>query len=250
METATTPLPAQADDTVKSRVAGILEVIQHEINGPVANILQALDLLRHELQKPDHSVNLSFVRELLEDGRAAEELYNTIIQRFREASHNIFLHKSDELVSISSIIKKVVTSLSPTSIQKNIIIHSGVAKDVPPVLYGDPGYLQQIIFNLTSNAIKYTPANGRVKIFCDRLPEDQYIITVSDTGIGIPEDSLEIIFHKGVRLGVGSDAGQGYGLHIVRELVNVMGGTVKAEKLQEGMLFTVQLPFSTFLSKK
>jgi signal transduction histidine kinase/DNA-binding response OmpR family regulator/ligand-binding sensor domain-containing protein len=103
--------------------------------------------------------------------------------------------------------------------------------------------LEKILYNLLSNAIKYSPEGGTITVVGEQV-DNQYCISVRDTGAGIPEDELEIIFERFTRLEKTSEQlGSGLGLAVVRELVKTNDGTIEVfSKLEEGTTFTVTLP--------
>src|SRR6185503_7372447 len=114
------------------------------------------------------------------------------------------------------------------------------------LISGDASRLQQVVWNLLSNAIKFTPANGRVQVKLERV-ESNVRIRLSDTGPGIDADFLPFIFDR-FRQADGSStrrhAGLGLGLALVRHLVELHGGTVRAENSERssGAVFTIELP--------
>jgi signal transduction histidine kinase len=116
---------------------------------------------------------------------------------------------------------------------------------MPPYIVGDPGRLKQMTVNLISNAIKFTDV-GEVRITVKRDGEDQWLISVSDTGIGIPPHAQEYIFDKFRQIDGQSTrkhGGSGLGLAIVRNLAMVMGGGVRVNSVVgKGSTFSVLLP--------
>jgi len=117
----------------------------------------------------------------------------------------------------------------------------------PLVVYGDPDRLMQVFSNLLTNAINYTESGGRITIEA-RREESRALITVSDTGIGIPQGALGAVFEMFSQLHAGTqgEAGLGIGLALVRQLVEMHGGTVEAasEGAGRGSTFTVRLPLT------
>ena len=112
-------------------------------------------------------------------------------------------------------------------------------------LVADPDRMQQVIWNLLSNAIRFTPRGGQVDLTVARL-ETRVAITVRDTGVGIVPELLPYVFER-FRQGEATGRGQGglgLGLAIVRHLVELHGGTVRAESdgVDQGATFTVELP--------
>ena len=123
------------------------------------------------------------------------------------------------------------------------------ARDEEVVVHADPDRLQQILLNLLANAIKFTPAGGRIAIECER-GEERVQIRVRDNGIGIPEDQLERIFDAFVQLEAqtedSSQRGVGLGLAISRELARAMNGELTAASAPgSGSVFTIDLPAET-----
>ena len=115
-------------------------------------------------------------------------------------------------------------------------------------VYCDSLKIQEIIMNLVSNAIKYTPQGGTVnlQLATEEIEERNYVrISVSDTGIGISESDLPYIFDRFYQVGNEGDEkiGSGIGLHLVREYVNIHGGRIKVDsQIDRGSVFTVWLP--------
>jgi signal transduction histidine kinase len=119
---------------------------------------------------------------------------------------------------------------------------SGCDGDLTAV--ADPDRLQQILLNLLTNAIKFTPRGGGIAVSCERR-EDRVRIDVRDTGIGIPPDDLPRIFSPFVQLGAAGapSRGVGLGLAISRDLARAMNGEVSAISTPgEGSTFTIELP--------
>ncbi|MGC9358657.1 MAG: ATP-binding protein, partial [Anaerolineae bacterium] len=139
----------------------------------------------------------------------------------------------------------VKSTMSVLADARDIDLTATVNNAVPNPLYGDRQRLHQILVNLTNNAIKFTNEGG-VAIRIYRPDADHWGIQVADTGIGIPEDAQEYIFDP-FRQVDGSATrehrGTGMGLSIVKQLVQLMGGTISLEStLGEGSTFTITLP--------
>ena len=148
-------------------------------------------------------------------------------------------------------VEEVGELLSGAAAEKGLDLIIRIAPDVPRHVVGDPGRIRQILINLASNAIKFT-ATGHVLLNLEReesSPADVLLrFAVSDTGIGIAEDRIEQIFDRFTQVDASSTrryGGTGLGLAISRELVSLMGGTLRVtSRLGEGSTFTarVRLP--------
>src|SRR5437899_5450374 len=154
-----------------------------------------------------------------------------------------------ELEHVGSLLQPLVDaavhSLAPATEAKRITVQTKLDPAVGPIAV-DPDRLQQVVWNLVSNAIKFTPSGGHVRVHLARDDHDVRL-AVSDTGIGFdPEVAAHLFerFRQGDSGTTRQYGGLGLGLGIVRHLVELHGGTVSAESAGEnrGSLFTVCLP--------
>src|SRR4030095_15233123 len=150
------------------------------------------------------------------------------------------------LLMLAPVVQTTLGTMQPAAAAKGVALHSAMDEHIGTVL-GDPARLQQIIWNLVSNAIKFTPSGGRVDVRVARR-DGMVEVSVSDTGRGIAADQLAEVFNPcGVaHVTTQSHGGMGLGLSIVRHLVLLHGGSVKAESqgLGLGATFTVTLPLT------
>ena len=158
------------------------------------------------------------------------------------------LHLAPQPVDLVAVAQAALDVVRPLAATKNVqLAFSPDLSAIEPVS-GDAGRLQQVIWNLLANAIKFTPEGGRVDVFIERS-NDHMEVRVVDTGQGISPDFLPHVFE---RFRQADDAttrrhtGLGLGLAIVRQLVELHGGTVHAasEGVGRGATFTVRLPIS------
>jgi CheY-like chemotaxis protein len=148
-------------------------------------------------------------------------------------------------VELPLIVDNAVASIQPAADAKGLRIQTMLDPQVGPVS-GDPGRLQQVVWNLVSNAVKFTPKNGRVQVRLERVNSHVEIV-VSDTGIGIRPDFLPYAFERFRQAEGGTTrktGGLGLGLAIVRHITEMHGGTVEASSAGEGQgaTFRVRLP--------
>lgn len=166
------------------------------------------------------------------------DLVNDILKIGKSQNAEIELKK--EPVMIHETIKDITKSLGPISVSKKItIVHED--KPLPSVL-GDKEKVNEIFFNLIDNAIKYNKESGTITIshnITDKFME----ISISDQGVGIPPEDISKLFVPYFRSETGrSIQGTGLGLYIVKNLVEKMGGKIRADsKVEEGTTFTVSL---------
>ena len=163
---------------------------------------------------------------------------------------------------LHDVIEQVYSTLRFKAEEKSIKLSIGVAEDVPPVIISDPVRLSQILLNLAGNAIKFTE-KGTVTISVKSQktqnnnhdnthtnePDCSLQFSVEDTGIGIPEDKLEVIFESFNQADRGifrKYGGSGLGLAISKELISMQGGSIVVKsKVGEGSTFSFAIPCKT-----
>jgi len=150
-----------------------------------------------------------------------------------------------ENIPVLDILERVTSSLQLQAKQKQISLGVEIPKDLPNVIEADQALLQQAVYNLVENALKYTPQDGEVTIHLQTDPS-ALIFAVQDSGIGIPKTDLPRLFEKFYR-GTNREAlvqrGTGLGLAIVRSIAERHGGKVWVEsELGEGSVFYLKIP--------
>ncbi|MEH1826832.1 MAG: response regulator [Nostoc sp.] len=232
---------AEAANRIKDE---FLSVLSHELRSPLNPILGWCKLLTsNQLKEPKKTEALAIIErnaKLL--AQMIEDLLNISQILQGKLSLNIY---SVNLVSVISLVLESVQLAAQT---KNIQLHSVLTPNACFVL-GDPTRLQQVFWNLLFNAIKFTPAGGSVEIRLEQV-DTQAEIQVTDTGQGISHDFLPYVFDKFRQADSKTSrkfGGLGMGLAIVKHLVELHGGQVRAESFGEGQgsTFTVRLPLMT-----
>jgi PAS domain S-box-containing protein len=218
-----------------------LATVSHELRAPLNAIQGWVKLLREGRLNSDET---SRALEIIERGARAQ---NRIISDLLDVSRIITdkLRLNARPVRPSAVIESAVESLRQAADAKEIDIELVLENQAGPV-EGDSDRLRQIVWNLVSNAIKFTPDRGQVRVKLERV--EKYVeITVSDTGVGIAPDFLPFVFDR-FRQGDGSSTrrqgGLGLGLAIVRHLTEMHGGSVHAQSPgpDQGSTFVVRLP--------
>jgi CheY-like chemotaxis protein len=148
-------------------------------------------------------------------------------------------------VEPASVVEQALDAVRPAATAKGVQLHAALDRRAGPII-GDPGRLQQVVWNLLMNAVKFTPGGGRVHVELRRVGSRAEIV-VSDTGLGIAPAVLPFVFDRFRQADSSSTrahAGLGLGLALVKHLVELHGGTVKADSEGEGRgaTFTVELP--------
>ncbi|NLE20493.1 MAG: ATP-binding protein, partial [Clostridiales bacterium] len=148
-------------------------------------------------------------------------------------------------MSLAEVVKDAEHRLSPMAAQRGQQFITSLQDSCD--MYADKAKLQQVVYNLLENAVKYTPRDGWVKVNLQRQGRDA-VLTVSDSGPGIPRESLPHVFERFYRVDKArgrESGGTGLGLSIVQQYVNQHGGTVRvASEEGQGAVFTVELPLN------
>ncbi len=210
----------------------------HELKTPLASIKLLSDSILQNDMDPQT------VKEFVSDiGNEAERL-NRMSQKLLSLSHIEMDNSADcEITYIGPTMQKVARMLSAIAQQKDIKISVEILQDCSILIIEDDLY--QILFNLAENGIKYNTTGG--KLFLSLKREDDFaVLTVSDTGVGIPEDAKEHIFERFYRVDKArsrESGGSGLGLSIVKNMVLRNGGDISVDSiLEEGTTFTVTFP--------
>ncbi|HNU09559.1 MAG TPA: HAMP domain-containing sensor histidine kinase, partial [Pyrinomonadaceae bacterium] len=153
-----------------------------------------------------------------------------------------------ELVSVNpgDVVRNSVETIKPAAAQKRIEVATAIDDSARETrIMGDPNRMQQILANLLTNAVKFTPDGGRIGVSMS-VASDRLVIEVKDSGIGISPEFLPFAFERfrQDRIGTGQAGGLGLGLAIVRYLTEMHNGTVRVESGGEdaGATFTLEFP--------
>ncbi len=216
-------------------------MITHDLQTPITSILGFSQLMSSGDLGPLTPEQKEAIEYITHSALNLHELVADFLEYSRiEAG---FLEVEPQPVDIVEIIEAVVQEMKPQLERKKHTLTLNVARK-PIVVFADPMRVRQVIANLLSNAIKYTPDGGSITITVDTRERDA-VISISDTGIGIPKEELPHIFERyhRVRHPKRSVKGVGLGLVIVKEIVQAHGGHIEvASELGKGTTFTFTLP--------
>lgn len=210
----------------------------HELKTPLASI----KLLSDSILQNDMDVET--IREFVSDiGNEADRL-NRMSQKLLSLSKTeSYEENAFEITYIGPTVERVLRMVAVLAENQQITIETDLIDDCPILILEDDLY--QILFNLIENGIKYNTIGGKLMIKVHRC-EDNAIVEITDTGVGIPEDALEHIFERFYRVDKArsrKSGGTGLGLSIVRSMVERNGGTISAEStLGAGSSFRLTIP--------
>ncbi len=242
----------QAYKTIKEQNEKILEAdkikneflanISHELRTPLNSILGFADILGAKLYGNLNYKQEEYINDIKVSGTHLLGMINEILDMSKIEANAMKIVKST--FWISRAIDEACNILQPLAQKKNIIINKAMQSDFE--IFADYTKIQQIIYNLMSNAIKYSPANDEVEIavICD---DKSYKIAVHDNGVGIDKKYHGKIFAKFVQLDSAytkKESSTGLGLTITKELVELHGGNISLiSEVNNGSTFIVEIPF-------
>jgi len=228
-------------DVANSIKDEFLATLSHELRTPLTSILGWSHLLDNG--KLDEEAAKRAVETIVRNAEAQKLLIDELLDISRIIIGKLRLDVGP--VQLAPMIESIVDGMRPAADARNIQLRTALDQSVDPI-FGDPDRLQQVFWNLLSNAIKFTSQGGKVLVRLERA-DSNLEITISDTGQGIARELLPYVFDRFRQSDSSSSrthGGLGLGLAIVRQLVELHGGTVSAESPGEGegSTFKVRLP--------
>ena len=236
----------KAEDASLAKTS-FLNNMSHDIRTPMNVILGYAQLMENELNGKDIPEVLEHLEKLQQSGNLLLSIINNVLDMARIESGRMEI--DENYCRIEDVWKSLFAVFDEKARKKNISLHYTMNVEHEHVLT-DVTKVKEILVNILSNAIKYTPAGGSVMVYVDELPCDEsgYMIVrirISDTRIGMSQDYLTKIFEAFTReknTTKSKIAGTGLGMSIVKNYVDLLGGTIDVEsELGKGSTFTVTL---------
>ncbi|MDB4983242.1 MAG: rpfC [Myxococcales bacterium] len=228
-------------DTANQAKSAFLANMSHELRTPLNAVIGFSELLEQQIFGPLNDKQNAYVSNVLISGRHLLQLVNDILDISKVEAGRMDL--AYELTPIGAIVDVVRGVIQAVAAKKGINLEVSVPDGLPDVQV-DPGRIKQVLYNLISNAIKFTPRGGVVRLTA-RHADDHIIVEVSDTGVGIARADLGRLFREFEQLpqpGGVRPEGTGLGLALTKRLVELHGGKVEvASELGKGSTFSVFL---------
>ncbi|MEZ9646449.1 CHASE3 domain-containing protein [Vibrio sp. 10N.261.52.C2] len=237
----------KAEAAVKAK-GDFLSTMSHEIRTPMNGVLGISQIIASQTQEPETKENINII---LDSGHHLMTILNDVLDFSKVEENKLELDVAP--FNFVQVMQPVCSALKPLADEKGIrlLIENNIPKNIQ--LVGDCARLRQIMFNLGGNATKFTK-EGHVSIQADlNRPNNQLILTVTDTGVGIPKDKHEQVFNSFEQADTSTTrkfGGTGLGLAIVKNLVNLMNGEITlTSAVGLGTKFQVSLPITWQESK-
>jgi signal transduction histidine kinase len=233
-------------DQIKSR---FFANISHELRTPLTLLLAPLETMMRERGSTIGSASRELLSIMHSNGMRLLKLINDLLDLVRLESGKMEVKR--EPVSLETFLRGLGNAMRKMADDRRVALETNVDRNVGVGLL-DSDKLEKILLNLLFNAVKFTPAGGRVRLSAVRQHGD-LVVEIVDTGIGISEEKVHFVFDRFWQADTSSHKGSqgvGIGLALVKELVEIQGGSVEvASQVGKGTRFTVRLPCPPFSSE-
>ena len=222
-----------------------LSRMSHELRTPLTAILGFGQLLQLEDLSPD---NADSIDHIVTAGQHLLQLINEVLDISQIESGHLSL--SMEPILLREVVTEIVSLMSPIAAAHAVSVEERGLEGL--AVWADRQRIKQVLLNLVSNAIKYNRQGGSI-VITGSASTDTVALTVADTGVGIPESSLDRLFVPFDRMGATNSGieGTGVGLSLTKALVEAMAGTIGADsEVGQGSRFWVELPAAEFDSRR
>jgi signal transduction histidine kinase len=246
LATARAEMEAERDKLVRANALqdDLIHLITHELRNPLTLVMSYSQMTRRAAVDENYEQIPTYVGHVERAGKSIQRLMENLLQLSK-------LERSDELpeaeaVQVASIMNQVTTDLAPLAKQKQQTLTVEPAANLEPAR-AVPLLLREALSNLVSNALKYTPEGGQIRVWSERGQRPHTLVLgVHDTGIGLSQDDQARLFTKFFRSSdprVQRERGTGLGLALTHALVTRIGGTISVESEQgRGTTFRLTLP--------
>lgn len=220
-----------------------LATVSHELRTPLTSVIAFADVLAAPPTGDETTRELA--SQVAANARTLLSMINDLIDSAKIEAGRYTLEEAP--VDVVDVFQAVERLVGPVASAKGVTFATSVDPDIPVVMT-DPEALRRIVANLSGNAAKFTD-EGSIEVLASMEGEETLVVSVSDTGIGIAPENLELIFEPFSRpdaAAARARAGSGLGLSLVREICRMLGGSVAVQsELGDGSTFTVHLPVRT-----
>ena len=215
---------------MNQRLTRFVGDVSHELRTPLASIHVCLQSLQN------YELNAEERQDFLEDINHETQRLIYLVEDLLELTRRQEISDKREVLSLKALLEEVLELTRPRVERKGLKLFTEIPEGLP-YLYISPEELKRVVFNLLDNAIKYTPDGGWLKLGVESGPE-QVMVTVQDTGCGIPGEAIPYLFERFYRVDKARSrylGGTGLGLAICKEIVERYGGSIGVLETREGV---------------
>ncbi len=231
----------EAQQAIREREA-FLSIASHELRNPLAGLIGRAELLQRRIRREARfeSRDQRDIVQIIQQAQRINTMLTDLLDCSVADTNQLEIHTAS--LDLNVLVQQVVSEIKPALTNHGLIVQSVPA---PVVIYGDSVRLEQVVYNLISNAIKYSPSGSKITL---TITTDQHwaTICIADEGIGIPAEALPHIFKRFYRVANVVEQGyrgSGIGLYVVKDVITRHGGKVEVNSVEGiGSSFTVRLP--------
>ncbi len=231
-------------------IQNFYHTLSHELKTPLTSAREFISIVIDGLAGPLNKTQTEYLGIAKESCNQLRACINDLLDSTRMETGKLALELKPS--SLAALVERVVAAMQPQAAQKKIVLSRQLQPDLPDVPM-DEHRMTQVITNLLTNAIKYTPPGGKIVVKVGESPEHRELVevAVTDTGCGIPRDEQEHIFERLYQVKAGdatTEQGVGLGLYLSRELVQLHGGIIRVDSEPgKGSTFSFVLPLTAAL---
>jgi len=214
-------------------------IISHDLKGPFNAFISISELLANKNINLDKEKIQYFASTINKTAKSSYSLFQNLLMWSMSQRDNIKIEIKE--INISEILNKTLEVLSPLISEKHLAIKTNIEINI---IHSDVNIISTVLRNLISNSIKFTPENGEITINTYQK-NDKTVISVSDTGVGIPENKIQNLLNPNYQettIGTNNEKGTGLGLILCNELINKLNGKIIIKsKLKKGTTVSIVL---------
>jgi signal transduction histidine kinase len=242
LEAANAKLKQEVGERVEAEgaLADFTAMIVHDLRSPLSTVISILEGMKDGLFGPVAQDQLEWLQKGESTARGCAELINDFLDVSKLEAGRIDLKR--QAVDFRQLLSASLENYALAADAKGIVLSNEIDRSLPPI-EADPRRIEQVISNLLSNALKFTPRGGQIAVGA-KCNEKEIAVWVKDSGVGIPPEEIGLIFekYKQTTSGMASQhKGTGLGLVICKMIVEAHGGSIRVES-EQGTTFTFTLP--------
>jgi len=223
-------------------------VVSHELRTPLNAIIGHTEILQEEIYGKLNEQQFSITERIIINTRRLLAMVSDLLDEAQMKAGKLSIQRQN--IFSTSLLENMHITMDGIVTSKGLYLTHEFDPGMPETIIGDPNRLHQIIVNLINNSVKFTAQGGiHVSITRSRSDNSHWKLEITDTGAGIPEQDIPYIFETFRQVEnstTRSHGGFGLGLSIVKQLVDIMNGTIAVKsELNKGSIFTITLPFIT-----
>jgi len=223
----------------------LISIISHDLRGPLNSIISLLEILDSDYDELEEKTKKKYLNAILSSAKSTHNLMENLLHWAQIQSKRRKVEPEE--VGINQLIQQGTEPLKPVAEEKEITLEFDVPENL--AVYADEKMICTVIRNLVSNALKFTPRKGKIKVTSEKSTNNQIIVSIEDNGVGMDKDVLSTFFdnrNTAFTKGTEDEPGSGFGLILVKEFVEKNNGKLIIESKEgQGTKVSFTLPHAS-----